>query len=247
MQIHSTELGELRIGKTDGLYLALSEMMRQAVIASAYPPAVGLTGGSSPKAYFEWLQANPGALPEVRDRIVFSVSDERCVPLSSEQSNYGNAERLLFDPLGVVMDHRFPWDTSRPPEEAADWYQKLWSLSYGEDHAYNLCMLGMGDDCHTASLFPGSPLLSQAAGDRNLFAAVKVPEKGDRLTVTPYGLERCERIVILVTGAGKKAALQRAFSGRHASIVEIPIRIMARFPSKVVWLVDEAAAEGLTF
>jgi 6-phosphogluconolactonase len=247
MQIHTTELGELRIGKTDALYLALSEMMRQAVVDAAYPPAVGLTGGSSPKSYFKWLQANPDVLPEVKERIVFSVSDERCVPLSSEQSNYGNAERLFFDPLGVIMDHRFPWDTSRPPAEAADWYQKLWSLSYGDDHAYNLCMLGMGDDCHTASLFPGSPLLNPAVENRNLFAAVEVPGKGDRLTVTPYGLERSDRIVILVTGAAKQAALQRVFSESQASVLEIPIRIMAGFPEKVVWLVDEAAADGLTF
>ncbi|MEQ9825845.1 MAG: 6-phosphogluconolactonase [Puniceicoccaceae bacterium] len=248
MKICNTPLGEVRVGSQEELFTTFAALLREVVEQTPYPPGVALTGGSSPKALFRWLAAHDSRLPEAKRDIIFSVSDERHVPIASDESNYGNAERLLLDPLGVTPDHRFPWDTGRTLNEAALWYEKLWSLSFGEGKAYDLCMLGMGDDCHTASLFPGSPLLDLASmdSDHRLFAALEVPGKGGRLTITPRGLEACARIVILVMGEGKADALKRVFDTQPASYSEIPIRLMNRFPGKVVWLVDEPAASGLS-
>lgn len=248
MKVVSTSLGKVCVGPPEALFASLASMMSEAVSETQYPPGIALTGGSSPKAFFSWLAKNPERLPEAKHGIIFTVSDERYVLPDSEESNFGNAERLFLDQVGVTPDHRFPWDTIRPLEESAHWYEKLWSLSFGEQHAYDLCMLGMGDDCHTASLFPGSALLQPAAleSEQRLFAAVEVPGKGGRLTVTAKGLECSSRIVILVMGASKSAALRRVFDSTPAAYSEIPIRLMDRFPDKVVWLIDEAAASELT-
>jgi len=248
MKKTQTPLGEVLIAPQNELFETFADILKEMVASKNYPPGVGLTGGSSPKAFFKWLTEHPEKLPEAKQDIVFSVSDERCVPVESEESNYGNAQRLFFDPFGVEMDNRFPWDTSRDPEEAAGWYGKLWSLSFGDGHTYDVCMLGMGDDCHTASLFPGSPLLQEEVVENGieLFAAVDVPGKGSRLTITVRGLEKSGKIVILVMGEGKANALATVFHGDPAPLSEVPIRLMSRFPEKVLWLIDEAAAKNLS-
>jgi 6-phosphogluconolactonase len=240
-------LGEVHIGTQQALYETFVQLIRETVKATNYPPGVALTGGSSPKSFFEWLALHPDSLPELKKDIIFTVSDERHVPIESEDSNYGNALRLFFEPMGVEVDHRFPWDTNRSPEDAASWYAMLWELSFGTDNTYDLCMLGMGDDCHTASLFPGSPLLRSDWNQGLNFASVAVPGKGYRLTITPRGLSRCGKIVVMVTGADKAAALHRVFHGEDLKITEVPVALLGSFPEKVVWLIDEAAASQLSF
>jgi len=247
MNLFQTPLGEVFIAPQPELFQYFATMIQEVVAAKNYPPGVALTGGSSPKAFYTWLSQHPERLPEARSRVVFTVSDERCVPMESEESNYGNAQRLFFDTIGVDFDNRFPWDTSRTPADAANWYEKLWALSFGEGHAYDICMLGMGDDAHTASLFPNSPLLTSESMKNNshLFAAVHVSGKGDRLTITPAGLQRCGRVVILVTGAAKANTLHRVFHGEEAPVSEIPIRFMSTIKDQVVWLLDPDAGSKL--
>lgn len=239
--------GEVHIGPKIALYEVFVQLIKETVKVTNYPPGVALTGGSSPKSFFKWLADNPDVLPELKKEIIFTVSDERHVPIESEESNYGNALRLFFEPMGVEIDHCFPWDSNRSPEEAADWYGMLWELSFGTDNIYDLCMLGMGDDCHTASIFPGSPLLNPGWEQGPNFASVLVPGKGNRLTITPRGLSRCGKIVVMVTGANKAAALHRVFHGGESDVVDVPITLLRTFSEKVVWLIDEDAASQLSF
>jgi 6-phosphogluconolactonase len=113
----------------------------------------------------------------------------------------------------------------------------------GAGAVYDICFLGMGDDCHTLSLFPHSPLLTNPPlGD---FAAIDAGEKkGWRLTLLPAGLARCGRILILVTGKAKAEALQSVFEGPENAL-ERPIQFVRGIAQKVFWLVDEAAAGKL--
>jgi 6-phosphogluconolactonase len=245
MKSFQSALGEVRVGESHCLYGELAARMQELARVLNHPPGVALTGGSSPKAFYDWLLSNPSALPAAREGIVFTVSDERCVPTESPESNYGNALRAFFEPFPVAVDNRFPWDTSRIPADAAIWYQQLWELSFGSATTYDLCLLGMGDDCHTASLFPGSPLLCGADKKRKHFASVHVDGKGDRLTITPSGLAACRNIVVLVTGMAKAAAVERVFKGPQAEAKEIPVHLFRNFPGKVTWMLDEAAASRL--
>jgi 6-phosphogluconolactonase len=201
-----------------------------------------LTGGSTPKAWYRWcVQAQ--ALPvTLRSAAHFTVSDERHVPLGHEDSNFGTAARLLLGPLEIATERRHPWVVAYPPAEAAEAYRRTWNVLAGPGRAYDVCFLGLGDDAHTASLFPGSPLL---ADDRGLlFDAVEVPGKGWRFTVTPSGLRACRRIVVMALGAAKASALRRVLRGKSA-IAAVPARVLAECADRVTWLIDEAAAAEL--
>jgi 6-phosphogluconolactonase len=246
MNSYPTEFGMVKVADADTLFSEFSEAILAAAKERNYPPGVALTGGSSPKKYFHWLLSQKERFATFASDVVFTVSDERYVPVESDESNYGNAQRLFFDPFGVAMDNRFPWDTTRTPADAADWFGKLWSLSFGDDRAFDICMLGMGDDCHTASLFPGSPLLEAGNASDQLFASVAVPGKGERLTITPYGLSKCDQIFVLVTGEGKKEAVKRVFVGTPSSVSDVPVTLLKSLSDKVVWLIDSDAA-GDTF
>ena len=97
----------------------------------------------------------------------------------------------------------------------------------------------MGDDAHTASLFPGTPLLRNEGGE--LFAAQEVPGKGWRLTITPAGLRACGQIVVLALGANKAPALARVLHGPD-DVLNTPSQILKTCADRVLWLVDEPAA-----
>ena len=155
---------------------------------------IGLTGGSTPKAFYQWAAQNRVLKTEYLDRIIWMTSDERFVPWTSEDSNFGNADRLMLEPVGVLEENKRPWSIGKNPETAA----KEYSDYFNENECFDLCILGMGDDCHTASLFPGSALI----GDNfaRSFEAVDVPNKGMRLTITPKGLSHCDQILMIVTG-----------------------------------------------
>ena len=105
----------------------------------------------------------------------------------------------------------------------------------------------MGDDCHTASIFPGSPLLEEDLDSGSIFTSVEVPGKGMRLTITPYGLTKCDRIIAFITGAGKAEALQKVFADTPTDYNDTPIRLLGRSKEKVTWLLDDTAAGKLSF
>src|SRR5690606_35972218 len=203
-----SDYGRIFVGAREELFAQAVALAVAAAEASTARNFIwALTGGSTPAAWYRWC-VDTGAIRErLRSSVHFTVSDERHVLLTSEESNFGNAERLLLAPLGVPVGHRHPWVVAWPAAEAAEAYRKTLLLLAGPGRAYDVCFLGLGDDCHTASLFPGTPLLRDDGG--LLFGAQEVPGKGWRLTVTPAGLRACGLIVVMALGAGKAAALRR--------------------------------------
>lgn len=241
-----TPYGEVRIGPVESLYDWLVNHFSEQVSSRICPPSVALTGGGTPMGFYRWMATERMSFSPVAKHIIWTVSDERMVPADSSESNFGNARRALLDPMGVPDDSMLAWDTERAPEDAADWYSHLWDYSFGEGKAYDLCLLGMGPDCHIASLFPGSPLLHNPFESKRTFAAVDVPEKGWRLTVTPDGLRRCGSIVIMVTGASKAEAVNRVFGYGDEPVLDCPARLVGSFADKVTWLIDLEAGEGIS-
>lgn len=201
-----------------------------------------LTGGSTPAAFYRWCVETQALPADLVQGTHFTVSDERHVLLNSPESNFGNAERQLLAPLGVPTDRRHPWMVAWPAAEAAEAYRRTMLILAGPGRAYDLCFLGMGDDCHTASLFPETPLLQNDGG--LLFGAQEVPGKGWRLTLTPSGLRACGQIVVMALGAGKADALHRVHRGR-ADVINVPSQLLKTCAERVVWLVDEASAARL--
>lgn len=239
----STDYGRILIGAKPDLFqhaLALGLAARRRTPHKHFVWA--LTGGGTPKEWYQWAVSDNKLTPGEAGTIDWTVSDERHVLLSSPESNFGNAERQLLEPLIVPTDRRHPWMVAWPVAEAAESYRRTMMILSGPERTYDVCFLGMGDDCHTASLFPGTPLLKDDGG--LYFGGQEVPGKGWRLTITPKGLTKCGLIVVMTLGANKAEALHRVIRGPYEP-ENTPSQILKTCADRVVWLVDEAAAAKL--
>ncbi len=240
METFGTEFGTVHVGATEELFGELARLGTAAWRAAAGTRfSWALTGGSTPKAWYRWAVARRALPAELLAATEWFVSDERCVPATSDESNFGNAARLLLDPLDVAKDRRHPWPVELAPALAAEAFAAASDAVCGAGRGFSLCLLGLGDDAHTASLFPGSPLLATDSTAR--FAAVEVPDRGWRLTLTPAGLAACERIVVHATGAAKAAAVRRIFGGDEP-VSAVPAKVLRAAAERTTWLLDEAAA-----
>lgn len=237
----STDYGRLVTGTREELFARAAELAVSAAGRNVRP-SLALTGGSTPQEWYRWCVAGNAFPAQFLRTAHFTVSDERCVPLHNDQSNFGNARRQLLDPLQVPAAQQHPWPVELLPQEAAAAYARDWHQHAGEGRAYEVCFLGMGDDGHTASIFPGSELLRGDGG--RLFAAVSVPGKGWRLTLTPTGLGACGTIVIMTLGAAKNPMLKRVLSGPYDP-AQTPVQLVRSWRERVYWLADSAAAAGV--
>lgn len=242
MKSGQTNYGTVKVVNRIGLFARMVELLDEEAAQDRDLFTVGLTGGSTPIAFYNWAVNNNAISQQVLEKAVWSVSDERRVALDSPESNFGNADRNLLKPLKVNPQRKFPWPVILDPHSAVSIFQRRFHERYGANKSFDLCFLGMGADGHTASIFPGSPLMAIETGDH--FAPVDVPDKGWRFSITPDGLKACGKIVVVVTGSEKLHRLKKVLEGPEKMLY--PIQLLSRFPEKVEWLVDEAAGDLLT-
>jgi 6-phosphogluconolactonase len=186
--------------------------------------AIALSGGSTPKATYALLAGD-----EYRNRVDWArwhvfFGDERRVPLDDERSNFHSAREALLGHVPVP-------ESQVHPLTDADIYEGLLRAFFGEAPDFDLLMLGMGDDGHTASLFPGS--ISLLEQERWVIAPPDVVQGMERLTLTLPALNASRRTIFLISGAAKAAPLRRIRSGEQ---------LPAGMVRHAEWLVDEAAA-----
>lgn len=243
MKKSQTEYGTLCIGSKEEIFdeaIALADRRRRESEEIEFSWA--LTGGSTPAEFYRYCVSGEKIPAELARATSWFTSDERLVPLESDESNFGNAARLLLDPLEIPAERRFPWPVDHEPAEAVSLFNGIWQAQFSEFRCFDLCFLGMGDDCHTASIFPHSPLIADTSP--GFFASIDVPGKGPRLTVTRAGLAKCGTIVVMVTGKKKAAPLSMAMNDLFAP-EERPIQLLKDHADRTVWLVDEEAAADL--
>jgi 6-phosphogluconolactonase len=231
-----TSAGTVRILTREESFAELARRIND--LAARGPASVGLSGGSTPKAFYAWAVQTKALSAASIERIDWHVSDERCVPLASDDSNFGHAARGMLDALGVPSARRFPWPVELAPDAAAAAYEAAWAKC-SPTRAFDLCVLGLGDDSHIASLWPQCPLIGQQTGPR--FAATEWPGRGWRLTITEAGLAQCAAIVVLVGGAGKASALREIAHGAFAPALH-PGQVLRQHAARVTWLADQPAA-----
>lgn len=205
---------------------------------------VALSGGSTPEALYRLL-AEPDHAQQVDwSRVQVFFGDERCVPPDDERSNYGKARETLLDRVPLPPDnlHRIPGEL--PREECAAQYERDLAEHFGAEGIprFDLILLGMGDDGHTASLFPGMPALderSRRAVATNVPAYVKpnVP----RVTLTFPVLDAGRVVAFLVTGKGKAARVAEVVGGSSP----LPAARVNPVEGKLIWFLDEEAASQL--
>ena len=191
--------------------------------------AVALSGGSTPGPILRRLAH--ASLPWASVRWYFA--DERCVPPDDPESNYRGAKEALFDHAPIAPEHVFRMEGERADQDqaAADYARLL-------PEKIHLALLGIGEDGHFASVFPGSPLVIE--GVRQVAAVHNSPKPPpDRLTLTPAAL-RGTKVLMVAVGAGKAAAVRRALQGN-----ELPLLVPSRLWRTHEWVLDKAAAGEL--
>ena len=220
----------------------------QAAVAARGKAYVALSGGSTPKQMGALLAREPFRSSIPWDKVEVFWGDERCVPLGSADSNAGEAMRGYLDLVGIPRENVHPWLTD--PEAsgaAAVEYEVNLRSAFGEQTGlprFDLVLLGMGDDGHTASLFPHTAALQ---AEKPLAVANFVPKlDADRLTLTRPVLNAGRDIVFLVGGPGKADMLETVLEGEVDPEARPAQSIAPSEPDgTLTWLVDRAAAEKL--
>ncbi|WP_298439068.1 6-phosphogluconolactonase [Geobacter sp.] len=225
----------------EALSLAAAELfVREAceAVADRGRFTVLLSGGETPRRTYELL-AEPHRREEVPwDRVHLFWGDERCVPHDDPRSNYRMARLALIDHVPVPPSNVHPIACEGGADAGAAWYEaELRAISHGGIPRFDLAFLGIGEDGHTASLFPGSPLLGVT--DRLVAVASKADEAIQRVTVTVPVINQAALIVFLVSGEGKAAIVREALAGMR----EMPARLIHPVDGRLFWLLDEEAVK----
>jgi 6-phosphogluconolactonase len=240
MTTRTTPYGTIQTGDLEQTFQSMVRLIEDTVNNKAGGlVTVGLSGGSTPKAFYTWVVNNQALSPKALVHCLWSTSDERHVPLNSPDSNFGNADRDMLTPLNTPATGKMPWPVELDPEACCQAYNQAWNQIIGADQGFDLCFLGMGDDAHTASLFPGCPLIGSGITDN--FACTEWPGRGWRLTITEAGLAKCGQIIMVTNGAGKAEALQQVIHGDY-NPRQYPSQIHRAHADRTLWLVDDAAA-----
>ncbi len=211
--------------------------------------AVALAGGSTPRRLYELLGDEPFRAQVDRARVDFFWGDERPVTPDHKDSNFGMAKRALLDKLSLPARqiHRMPADRSDLAAAARDYQSEiaatLGAPADGQPPAFDLVLLGIGSDGHTASLFPHTAALDEA---NRWVVANPVPKLNvTRLTLTPLILNRARHILFMAGGADKASVLAEVLEG-PPDPQRLPSQLIAPPPpGRVTWLVDLAAARNL--
>jgi 6-phosphogluconolactonase len=210
---------------------------------------LALAGGSTPKKLYELISDPNEPFRSAIDwpRIEFFWGDERCVLPEDKESNFRMANESLLIPLGISTTkiHRYKTELAAP--EAAAEYERLLRLIFnipaGAYPRFDLVLLGMGEDGHTASLFPHSDAL-HANGD--LVAAPFVEKfESHRLTITPSVINNADNVIFLVAGDGKAAALREVLEG-DKDPDKFPAQMVEPSSGRTSWFLDQSAASLLT-
>ena len=207
--------------------------------------AVALSGGSTPKVIFEYLASH---FKEVTDweKVKLFWSDERCVVPESDESNFKMADESLVDLIPIPASNIFRIRGEADPRVEAERYENL-----VRDHVpsvagiprFDMMMLGIGDDGHTASIFPENIHLFHSD---NLFEASEHPGTGQkRVTATGKLINHAKNIMFLVTGASKAEIVEQILE-KKTGTEKYPASLVHAENGQLMWLLDEPAASKLS-
>lgn len=208
---------------------------------------IALSGGSTPRNLYHLLASNARtSLPW--DRMFFFFGDERHVPPSDKDSNFKMADEAMLSKLPIPKENIFRVLAENPDAvAAAEAYEqtivKFFALEPGQVPVFDLILLGLGPDGHTASLFPGTAALQE----KSKLVVANWVEKFNthRITFTLPVLNAARIVAFLVSGTDKAPALQAVLQSDAAG-EQYPAKLVHPANGKLIWLVDRAAASGLS-
>ena len=204
---------------------------------------VALSGGSTPKHLYSLL-----ASPDYKNRIPWENvqlfwGDERCVPPDHPDSNFRMVQEALLSKIKIPAANIHRMAGEREPQAAAADYeqelQKFFNLQRGGLPRFDLILLGIGEDGHTASLFPGSDAINET--QRWVVTPFVATLNSHRLSLSLPVLNNAANVWFLVTGAGKADVVKQAFSGSS----DLPAARIQPVDGKLAWFITQDAAPGI--
>lgn len=206
---------------------------------------VALSGGSTPRSLYSLL-ATRASLPW--DKIYFFFGDERHVPPDNPESNYRMARESLLSKIPIPPENIFRVPAENPDaNKAAEAYQQtlrtFFNTAPGSFPRFDMILLGMGPDGHTASLFPGTAALQEKA--RWVVSNWVEKFKTDRLTLTLPVLNNAAVVMFLVSGQDKAGILKEVLEGTQPG-EHVPSKLIKPSNGELIWMVDRAAATQLS-
>ena len=227
-----------------GLFL---EVGKQA-IAERNRFLVALSGGSTPKALYSILTSDKYAQQLDWSKVHFLFGDERSVPPTHADSNFAMADAMLFSPLHIPSAQIHRMRGEDPPETAAAQYETtlrhLTAAVPGQWPRLDLVLLGMGDDGHTASLFPGTASLTEQT--RWVVPSTSPQGTRARVTLTLGVINHASVVLFLVAGRNKAAVVRRVLEQRPGDPGPYPAALIRPETGRLLWYLDRAAASELT-
>ena len=201
-----------------------------------------LSGGGSPKKLYGLLSSESYKTKIDWDHTYFFFGDERFVPENDPERNSLMAQNTLLDPLQIRDSHIFKVDTTATPEEAAKNYsQTITEHFQGKPIIFDFILLGLGDDAHTASIFPHTSVLNEKEATIKSSYIKKMDTH--RITMTAPLINQARNIAFLVFGENKSDAVYEVLEGKSGTTTQYPARLIKS--NKVSWYLDTAAASRL--
>ncbi|MGA7194345.1 MAG: 6-phosphogluconolactonase [Anaerolineales bacterium] len=206
---------------------------------------VALSGGNTPTELFKLLAQSPYREQIDWTRVHVFWGDERCVPIEDLENNYRQANDVLLKHVPILLEniHRVKSDL-KPADAATDYARVLKQFASAPLNwpRFDLVLLGMGEDGHTASLFPGSEV--NVSTPTMAVTAEYQDRPANRVTLTPLMFNSARRIIFLVSGASKSQTLANVLYGEYHP-EQLPAQRIRPTDGELIWLVDQLAASKL--
>jgi 6-phosphogluconolactonase len=202
-----------------------------------------LSGGSTPKKLHEVLASTPYREQIDWEKLHFFWGDERVVPFEDDRNNAKMAYETLLSLVPVNPRHIHPMNTEIEPQLAADEYEKLLDQYFNnKTESFDLVLLGMGDDGHTLSLFPGSEIMTESKAPVKFFYLKA--QSMYRITLSAPIVNKAKAIVFLATGNNKAHTLKQVIKGEFNPQL-YPSQLIKPVHGSLHWYIDELAASEL--
>jgi len=231
----------ITVSGADALAKAAAKRVLARIAANGDRVAICLSGGSSPKRLYQLLATDAYRTQIPWDRVHWFIGDERFVPADDPLNNMAMARRIFLDHSAPAANiHPIPTDTANP-EQSARRYESELKAFYGANELdparplFDVVLMGVGPDGHTASLFPDDPALEEAERWVVAVREAHVEPFVPRVTLTLPALGSCREMLFEVSGAEKRPVLTRVLEGEN-----VPAK-RAHSTGETIWLVDKAA------
>ena len=226
-----------------GLAKVIFEASKEAITARGQFNLV-LSGGKSPKKLYELMASNTYKNKFDWEKINFFFGDERYVAETDARRNSVMIKKVLFDPLNIAKFHIFNVHTRGTAEEAAQRYSdSIAAHFHGNPVEFDFVLLGLGEDAHTASLFPNTSVLEETEAT---IKAVFVKDLNmHRITMTAPLINKSRHIAFLVFGENKAEAVYQVVHNNKKASLQYPATLINSENTKVQWFLDTAASAQL--